>query len=321
MKDKSALRIVYMGTPEFAVEPLKQLLLDNYNVVAVVTAIDKPAGRGYKLSYSAVKEFALTKNIPVLQPESLKDETFLGELASYRADLQIVVAFRMLPKVVWNMPIKGTFNLHASLLPQYRGAAPINWAIINGDKETGVTTFFIEEQIDTGNILFQEKTNIDEDDNVGSLYQKLMTIGAQLVIKTTAAILSNTIKPIPQSQIIIDELRPAPKITKETCRIDWNSDSEDIHNQIRGFSPYPGAWTTLVTLDNKINVKIFSTTFETVAQFANPGTILSDSKHYMKVATFDGYVYINEIQPAGKSKMDVASFLNGHKISDGALFE
>jgi len=308
------LRIIYMGTPEFAVEPLKQLVEQKFNVVAVVTAIDKPAGRGQKMSYSAVKEYALTQNIPVLQPESLKSEPFLKELASFNADLQIVVAFRMLPKVVWNMPAKGTFNLHASLLPQYRGAAPINWAIINGDKETGVTTFFIEEEIDTGNIIFQEKIAIEPGDNIGSLYEKLMNIGARLVIKTTEAIVRNAIRPIPQTHIPVENLRPAPKITKETCRINWNCTVENIHNQVRGFSPYPAAWTELVSGDETITVKIFSTTFEIASHSLSPGTITTDSKHYLKVAAGNGYITITDLQPAGKKRMDISSFLNGHKI-------
>jgi len=321
MSDKSSLKIVYMGTPEFAVEPLKQLVEQNFNVVTVVTAIDKPAGRGQKLSFSAVKEYALSQNIPVLQPESLKNETFLNELAAFNADLQIVVAFRMLPKVVWDMPTKGTFNLHASLLPQYRGAAPINWAIINGDTETGVTTFFIEEQIDTGNIIFQEKVTIEPIDNIGSLYEKLMTIGASLVIKTTNAIIVDEIKPIPQANIPVENLRPAPKINKETCKINWNTDTESIHNLVRGFSPYPAAWTELVLGELKTTVKIFSTTFEKDLHSIKPGSIITDSKHYIKVACSDGYISITDLQPAGKKRMDIVSFLNGHKINAEERFE
>jgi len=310
-----------MGTPEFAVAPLQKLVEQKCNVVAVITAIDKPAGRGQKLSYSAVKEYALTQNIPILQPESLKNENFLEELASYKADLQIVVAFRMLPKVVWNMPSKGTFNLHASLLPQYRGAAPINWAIINGDKETGVTTFFIEEQIDTGNVIFQEKTAILPEDNIGTLYEKLMSIGANLVIKTVRAIEANEINPVPQASIPIENLKPAPKINKGTCKIDWNSDAESIHNLVRGFSPYPTAWTELVLNNEKTAVKIFSTTFENSNYLLTPGTITTDSKHYLKVACRNGYITINDLQPAGKKRMDATAFLNGHKIKEEEKFE
>jgi methionyl-tRNA formyltransferase len=309
-----------MGTPEFAVAPLQQLIEQNFSVVAVITAVDKPAGRGQKLSFSAVKEYAISQNIPVLQPESLKNETFLEELASYKADLQIVVAFRMLPKVVWNMPAKGTFNLHASLLPQYRGAAPINWAIINGDKETGVTTFFIEEQIDTGNIIFQEKVTIEPSDNIGSLYEKLMIIGASLVVKTVQAILENTINPIPQATIPVEQLLPAPKINKETCRINWNNQAETIHNLVRGFSPYPAAWTELVLNDEKITVKIFSTSFETCSHALTPGSIVTDSKHYLKVACSNGYVSLTDLQPAGKKRMDATAFLNGHKIKPEEKF-
>jgi methionyl-tRNA formyltransferase len=320
IKMENSLRIIYMGTPEFAVAPLQQLVEQKCNIVAVITAVDKPAGRGQKLNFSAVKEYALTQNIPILQPESLKNEAFLEELASYKADLQIVVAFRMLPKVVWNMPSKGTFNLHASLLPQYRGAAPINWAIINGDKETGVTTFFIEEQIDTGNIIFQEKVTILPEDNIGTLYEKLMSIGANLVIKTVRAIEANEIKPIPQADIPIENLKPAPKINKETCKIDWNCDAETIHNLVRGFSPYPAAWTELILYDEKTTIKIFSTTVENTSQMLTPGTIITDSKHYLKVACGKGSINITDLQPAGKKRMDASSFLNGHKIKDEEKF-
>jgi len=309
-----------MGTPEFAVAPLQQLVEQKYTIVAVITAVDKPAGRGQKLSFSAVKEYALSQNIPVLQPESLKNETFLHELESYKADLQIVVAFRMLPKVVWNMPPKGTFNLHASLLPQYRGAAPINWAIINGDTETGVTTFFIEEQIDTGNIIFQEKVTIEASDTIGTLYEKLINIGASLVIKTTNAIMMNNIKPIPQAEIPVEQLRPAPKINKESCRINWNCDAKTIHNLVRGFSPYPAAWTELVSNDSSNTIKIFSTSFENANHTIEPGTIITDSKSYIKIACCNGYINITDLQPSGKKRMDASSFLNGHKIKTDEKF-
>ena len=282
MVTKDDMRIIYMGTPEFAVFPLKRLIENKYNVVAVVTSVDKPAGRGQKISYSPVKECALSYNIPVLQPENLKDPKFINELETYKADLQIVVAFRMLPKIVWSMPIRGTFNLHASLLPQYRGASPINYAILNGEKETGVTTFFIDENIDTGKIIFQEIVDIDEKDTFGTLHDKLMKTGSELVVKTTEAILN-------------------------------------IHNHVRAFNPIPGAWTTLVTIDEKEILKIFSTSYEIEAHFLNPGVIKTDSKTYIKIATFDGFIFINELQPAGKSKMSVKDFLNGYKIEKEAV--
>jgi len=317
---KSDLRIIYMGTPEFAVEPLKLLIANNYNIVAVVTAVDKPAGRGQKVSYSAVKTCAMEYSIPVLQPESLKAQSFLEELASYHTDLQIVVAFRMLPKQVWSMPAKGTFNLHASLLPQYRGAAPINWAIINGDKETGVTTFFIEEEIDTGNIIFQEKTTIEPSDNIGTLYEKLMHQGAKLVLKTVDAIIENTINPIPQSNIAAEELKPAPKITKETCKINWYNNAEEIHNLVRGFSPYPAAWTELKHSEELIPFKIFSTSFEVIKHELVPGTISTDSKHYLKIACDNGFVSILDLQPATKKRMQIGAFLNGHTFNEEDCF-
>ncbi|HCO66918.1 MAG TPA: methionyl-tRNA formyltransferase, partial [Dysgonomonas sp.] len=239
--NKKDLRIVFMGTPDFAVASLKNLVDNNYTIAGVITMPDKPAGRGHKLQYSAVKQYALDNNLPLLQPEKLKDESFLESLKSWKADLQIVVAFRMLPEVVWNMPRFGTFNLHASLLPQYRGAAPINWAIINGEKETGVTTFFLTHEIDTGKIILQKKVPIMEEDNAGIIHDKLMNIGAGLVCKTVDLLLENKIDGIPQDNLISDEneLKPAPKIFKETCKIDWNKSSASIHNLIRGLSPHP----------------------------------------------------------------------------------
>jgi methionyl-tRNA formyltransferase len=241
---KEDLRIVFMGTPTFAVESLKALVENGYNVVGVITTPDKPAGRGYRMQASEVKKYALEHDLLLLQPEKLKNEVFLNELKQLKADLQIVVAFRMLPEVVWNMPRLGTFNLHASLLPQYRGAAPINWAIINGEKETGVTTFFLSHEIDTGKIIFREKMPINDDDNAGTLHDKLMKLGAELVLKTVDAVLENSIDTIPQSELISDEtiLKPAPKIFKETCRINWEDTAENIYNLIRGLSPTPTAW-------------------------------------------------------------------------------
>ena len=252
--EKKDLKIVYMGTPEFAVESLKRLVEGGYNVVGVITMPDKPMGRhGSVLQPSPVKEYALSQGLKILQPERLKDEAFLEELRALKADLQIVVAFRMLPEVVWNMPPMGTFNLHAALLPQYRGAAPINWAVINGDTETGITTFFLKHEIDTGDIIQQVRVPIEDTDNVGVVYDKLMMLGGDLVLETVDAILAGTIKPIPQDELIQPEteLRPAPKIFKETCRIDWNTGVKRVYDFVRGLSPYPAAWTELVMPDGK----------------------------------------------------------------------
>ncbi|MBK8807507.1 MAG: methionyl-tRNA formyltransferase [Bacteroidales bacterium] len=314
----NSLRIIYMGTPEFAVAPLVNLIENNFNVVAVVTAPDKKAGRGQQIQESAVKKAALTYNIPLLQPEKLKDEAFLEALATYKAELQIVVAFRMLPKQVWNMPRKGTFNLHASLLPQYRGAAPINWAVINGEKETGVTTFFINEDIDTGNILLQEKISINDTDNAGIVHDTLMNIGAKLVVKTVKEIESNTIKAIPQNNKISQEiqLKSAPKIFKEHCIIDWNKTSQSIYNHIRGFSPYPGAYTTITDANNITHIlKIYSAQFETKEVTEAVGTINYINKKSISITCSDGVIYPIEIQLAGKRKMHIEELLQGFKIN------
>jgi len=302
------MRIIFMGTPEFAVPSLEALVKNNLNVVAVVTAPDKPAGRGLKLKSSPVKETALKYNIPVLQPASLKSEEFITELKSYRADLQIVVAFRMLPESVWGMPPKGTFNLHASLLPQYRGAAPINWAIINGEKETGTTTFFLKHDIDTGDILFSEKEIITSEDNAGSLYERLMHKGAALVVKTVKAILGNTIRPLPQPTETV--LKNAPKIHKETCRIDWTKSAEEIYNFIRGLSPYPGAWTIL----NGKELKVFSSSCLEERSDKNPGDFTTDNKSFLKFSTGTKIITIHELQMEGKKKMAVDEFLRGNKL-------
>ena len=248
MMKKEDLRIVYMGTPDFAVEALRQLVEGGYNVVGVITMPDKPAGRGHKIQYSPVKQYALEQNLPLLQPEKLKDEAFVQALRDWKADLQIVVAFRMLPEVVWNMPRLGTFNLHASLLPQYRGAAPINWAVINGDTETGITTFFLQHEIDTGKVIQQVRVPIADTDNVEVVHDKLMVLGGKLVLETVDAILNDTVKPIAQEDMaVVGELRPAPKIFKETCRIDWHSPVKRVYDFIRGLSPYPAAWSELVS--------------------------------------------------------------------------
>lgn len=320
--DKS-LRIVYMGTPEFAVEALQRLVEGRYNVVGVITTPDKPVGRGHHVQYSAVKEYALSNNLPLLQPERLKDELFIEALRAWKADLQIVVAFRMLPEVVWNMPKYGTFNLHASLLPQYRGAAPINWAIINGDTETGITTFFLDKQIDTGQIIQQVKIPIGETDNVGVVHDKLMVLGGDLVIETVNNIVNKTIKPISQEEMkIVGELRPAPKIFKETCRIDWAQSTERIYNLIRGLSPYPAAWSELSSPSGEKNtLKIYESRKATEKNLSEqPGTVKTDGKHYFRIATGDGYIDILQLQLPGKKRMVVEEFLRGHNITN-YLFE
>lgn len=323
--DKKALRILFMGTPEFAVESLKALVEGGYNVVGVVTMPDKPAGRGYKLQPSPVKQYALQQGLTVLQPEKLKDEEFLNELKRLNADLQVVVAFRMLPEVVWNMPPKGTFNLHSSLLPQYRGAAPINWAIINGEKETGVTTFFLSHEIDTGQIIFQEKTPIEETDNAGTLHDRLMEMGAQLVLKTVDAILQGNVQAIPQSELIRNEsgLKTAPKIFKEDCQVDWNKSAREIYNLIRGLSPYPAAWTELPSDNNgeKLRFKLFAgEPVENATHDLLPGSLRTDNKTYLDVAAKDGFLRITELQLTGKKRMSTTDFLNGYSFPDGACF-
>jgi methionyl-tRNA formyltransferase len=303
------LRIIFMGTPEFAVPSLEILIESNFNVVAVVTAPDRPQGRGQLISYSPVKESALKHNIPVLQPTNLKSPAFVNELKGYNANLQIVVAFRMLPEAVWSMPSIGTFNLHASLLPQYRGAAPINWAIINGEKETGVTTFFLKHEIDTGSIIFQEKEPILEKDNVGTLYQRLMKRGAQLVLKTVRAIAAGKYPSMPQTEH--ENLKHAPKIFKETCEIDWSQKREAVRDFVRGLSPYPAAWCKL----NGKTYKIFKVSIDVKDDKQNqPGTIHTDNKNYLYVKTIDGWISIEELQPEGKRKMNILEFFRGNKI-------
>ena len=316
---KEDLRIVYMGTPEFAVEPLRCLVEGGYNVVGVITMPDKPAGRGHKLQFSPVKQYALDYNLPLLQPERLKDETFVEALRVWNADLQIVVAFRMLPEVVWNMPRLGTFNLHASLLPQYRGAAPINWAVINGDTETGITTFFLKHEIDTGEVIQQVRVPIAETDNVGIVHDKLMVLGGRLVTETVDAILADTVKPIPQEEmVVVGELRPAPKIFKETCRIDWSQPVKQIYDFIRGLSPYPAAWTELVQPDGAITVlKIFETEKIHREHRLQPGTILTDNKTYLHVAVPQGFIGILVLQLPGKKRLKIDELLRGFRLADG----
>jgi methionyl-tRNA formyltransferase len=299
-----------MGTPEFAVASLQILLENAWNVVAVVTAPDKPQGRGQKLIPSPVKEKAMEFGIPVLQPTNLKSPEFLAELASFHADLQIVVAFRMLPQVVWSMPPLGTFNLHASLLPNYRGAAPINWAIINGETETGITTFFLKHEIDTGSIIFQEKEPIFPDDNVGSLYARLMEKGANLVLKTVEAIAAGHARPIPQDESIAKH--HAPKIFKETCEIDWRRSAVDIHNLVRGLSPYPAAWTII---EGKV-LKIFKTQIvgKDIENFPT-GQFFTDGKTKLVFQTGNGSLDVLELQLEGKKRMQIEEFLRGNKLA------
>lgn len=310
-------RIVFMGTPEFAVASLKTLLDHHYNVVGVVTAPDKPAGRGRKMKETEVKQYASRKNLLVLQPEKLKSPDFNQELRAIKPDLQIVVAFRMLPEMVWKLPPLGTFNLHASLLPQYRGAAPINHAVINDESKTGVTTFFIKKNIDTGNILLQHEVEILPDNTAGEVHDKLMNVGASLVIKTVEGILDKSIRPKKQEDLIQpnEELKPAPKIFKEDCSIDWQQGSVKIYNKIRGLSPYPAAFTNLTDdSGNSLMLKIFKASVgsEPVGD-EQPGTILSDEKAFLKIATSDGFIYPEELQSAGKRKMAADEFLRGFK--------
>lgn len=321
--EKKDLRIVFMGTPDFAVASLQALVENGYNVVGVITMPDKPAGRGYKLQPSAVKVYAESQNLPLLQPENLKSEAFLDELRAWKADLQIVVAFRMLPEAVWNMPPQGTFNLHASLLPQYRGAAPINWAIINGEKETGVTTFFLKHEIDTGKIIFQEKIDISEDDTAKTIHDRLMRIGSHLVTKTVDAVLNETVDAIPQENMISrnEILKSAPKIFKDTCRINWNENAETIHNFIRGLSPYPAAWTEIALSDNeKMTLKVFASQKEIIPHHHSVGQLLTDSKTHIKIAVSDGYIAITDLQIAGKKPMKVSDFLNGYTFPKEGVF-
>ncbi len=315
--DKNSLRIIYMGTPDFAVEPLRKLIDGKYNIVAVITNPDKPAGRGQKIQESAVKVYAKTQDINVLQPEKFRDEIFLNQLKELNADLQIVVAFKMLPEIVWNMPRLGTFNLHASLLPQYRGAAPINWAVINGDEKTGVTTFFLKHKIDTGNVIFQEEISIDQNDNAGTIHDKLMFKGADVVVKTVDAIICNDYKQIDQNDLISedDEIRHAPKIFKNDCKIEWEKELESIYNLIRGLSPYPAAWTEITNIKNeKLQLKIFAAEIEKTTHKNEFGKYISDNKTFLKVAANCGYINIIELQLSGKKKMSVVDFLKGFRL-------
>ena len=311
------LRIVFLGTPDFAVASLDILLKNGYNIVGVVTAPDKPAGRGQKLHESDVKQYAVTNGLNVLQPTNLKSREFIEELRSLKADLQIVVAFRMLPEAVWNMPSLGTFNLHGSLLPQYRGAAPIHWAVINGEKETGVTTFLLKHEIDTGRIMFNERTPIGENDTTGEVYDRLMNIGAHLTLKTVKSIEADNYPQIEQESLIAGELKHAPKIFKEDCLIDWKQPIDIIHNKIRGLSPFPTAFTNLVLPNGEVlSLKVFKTLKEIVTHQHNVPTLLGDGKSYLKVAVNGGVLNLIDVQLAGKKRMPIDELLRGFK-TDG----
>ena len=337
--ERNNLRIIFMGTPDFAVESLRRLVEDGCQVVAVVTMPDKPVGRHHEvLQQSPVKQYALSQNIPVLQPERLKDEAFISELRSYEADLQVVVAFRMLPEVVWAMPRLGTFNLHAALLPQYRGAAPINWAIINGETETGITTFFLDHDIDTGQVIYRQSVPIHYEDDAEAVHDRLMLLGADLVLRTVHDVEEGRVRPIPQSQLQVDgPLRPAPKIFKETCQIRWDQlTAREVYNFVRGLSPYPAAWTTLDGVQLKIykcqeskvegprskvqgpRSKVQSSNRPIVQSSNCPmsaGSIETDGKTYLRIACREGYVDILSLQLAGKRRMSIEDFLRGAHIS------
>jgi len=332
MDDNSSnLRIIFMGTPEFAVASLDVLVKSKFNIVGVVTAPDKPAGRGLKVNESAVKKYAVRHNLRVLQPEKLKNPEFLNELRLLNADLQIVVAFRMLPEIVWNMPSMGTVNLHASLLPNYRGAAPINWAVINGEKETGVTTFKLQHEIDTGNILMQESFPIGDDETAGELHDRMKEIGARVLVETVSRLAEGTLKETPQSAIGNEQLaiensqisethspltihhspfKHAPKITTQICQIDWTKSVDEIHNLIRGLSPYPAAFTEL----GDQTIKIFKSEKELAIPTSKPGRWESNGKTYLKFAAKDGYIYVKDVQLEGKKRMNVEDFLRGYRF-------
>ncbi len=311
MKSFQELRIIFLGTPDFAVASLKALLEAGATIIAVITAPDKPAGRGMHLHESAVKQFAIANNLYLLQPEKLKAPDFISELHRLNADLQIVVAFRMMPEIVWNMPPMGTINVHASLLPMYRGAAPINWAIINGEKQTGVTTFRLKHEIDTGDILLQETIDIVPEDTAGTLHDKLMNAGAKLLVTTVKACATDSLKEIPQKDIPVVDLRIAPKIFKTHCEINWHKTCTEINNQIRGLSPYPTAFTLLAGKQ----IKVFKSHFVLENHKKEIGLFETDHQHYLRFATNDGWLYIDELQQEGKKKLDIVTFLRGFRAS------
>ncbi len=311
------IRIAYFGTPEFAASQLEAILAAGYEVAVVVTMPDKPAGRGRKIQYSDVKNVALAHGLPLLQPEKLRDEAFLEQLASYHADLFIVVAFRMLPAVVWQMPRLGTFNLHASLLPQYRGAAPINFAIINGESETGLTTFFLNEEIDKGAVIMREKVAIRLDESAGELHDELMALGNTVVVETIKKIESGIVVALPQEELTENQaLKPAPKITKEFCNVDWSQECQSVYNHIRGLSPYPAAHTRLLSDNSEaIDMKVFSSEMERCQTQMAVGSVVTDNKKYLKVAVKDGFIHLTMVQQAGKKAMPIADFLRGTTLN------
>jgi len=311
------LRIVFMGTPDFAVISLDILVKNGYNIVGVITSADKPAGRGKKIQQSAIKKYAIDNNLLVLQPEKLKDTGFLKQLSKLKADLQVVVAFRMLPEVIWKTPPLGTVNLHASLLPHYRGAAPINWAIINGEKETGITTFFIKHEIDAGEIIFQRKIMIPDNQTAGDLHDRLMNLGSKLVLKTVKAIKKGSFSKTDQASLYLDtdKFKPAPKIFKKDCKINWNKNIIDIHNHIRGLSPYPGAWTEITSPERgKFSLKIFISSKDEVKHKHKIGNIVTDGKTNLKIAVQNGFIKLLNVQMAGKKILNIDEFLRGYKI-------
>ncbi len=310
------IRIAYFGTPEFAASQLEAILKAGYEVAVVVTMPDKPAGRGRKIQYSDVKKTALKHNLPLLQPEKLKDPMFLEQLASFQANLFIVVAFRMLPAVVWQMPELGTFNLHASLLPQYRGAAPINFAIINGETETGLTTFFLNEEIDMGAVIMREKVAIRPDETAGELHDELMVLGNQVVVETIKKIEKGEVCALPQDEMTEGQpLKPAPKISKEFCNVDWSQDCQTVYNHIRGLSPYPAAHTSILSENGEvIELKIFSSVIEPCLPEVPLGSVVTDNKKYLKIALKDGFIHLTQVQQAGKKAMPIADFLRGTQL-------
>ena len=311
------IRIAYFGTPEFAASQLEAILKAEYEVAVVVTMPDKPAGRGRKIQYSEVKKTAMEHGLPLLQPEKLKDPTFLEQLASYQANLFIVVAFRMLPAVVWQMPELGTFNLHASLLPQYRGAAPINFAIINGETETGLTTFFLNEEIDKGAVIMREKVSIRPDETAGELHDELMVLGNKVVVETIQKIENNDVQALPQETLSENQpLKPAPKITKEFCNIDWSQDCQTVYNHIRGLSPYPAAHTQLVSESGEvIDLKVYNSEIEACTPDVAVSNVVTDNKKYLKIALSDGFIHLIQVQQAGKKAMPIADFLRGTPLN------
>ena len=314
---KKNIRIAYFGTPEFAASQLEAILVAGFEVAVVITMPDKPAGRGRKIQYSDVKKTALEHGLPLLQPEKLKDPTFLEQLASYQANLFIVVAFRMLPAVVWQMPKLGTFNLHASLLPQYRGAAPINFAIINGETETGLTTFFLNEEIDKGAVIMREKVDIRPNETAGELHDELMLLGNKVVVETIKKIENGDVHALPQEALSENQLlKPAPKISKEFCNVDWSLDCQTVYNHIRGLSPYPAAHTQLQSESSEIiDLKIYASEIESCSPNVTPGSVVTDNKKYLKIALSDGFIHLIQVQQAGKKAMPIEDFLRGTQLN------